>query len=224
MFSILKKLLFHWRLFHIKFNNRNKKIIFHSNSKPDKNSYFAGHNAIGVNTILKNSFIGFGSYIGRNNEFSSIKIGKFCSIGSFIINTEGRHPVKDFVSTHPCFFSKGKAAGFTFVCDNKFKELKYSEENYLVTVGNDVWIGDRVTILDGVKIGDGAIIGSNALVTKDVEPYTINTGVPSKTIRKRFKEEDIILLLDLKWWDKDLSWIKDRADLFENIGHLKNKI
>lgn len=211
----------------ILFSNKRKfiknKVLFHEFSKIDSNCYFEGYNAVGVNTKLKNTYLGVGSYVGRNNELNSVKIGKFCSVGSFIINTTGRHPASLFTSTHPAFFSKGKAAGFSFVKENKFKELIYNNDNYLVSIGNDVWIGDRVTILDGVKIGDGAIIGSNALVTKDVAPYTINVGVPAKPIRKRFEEEDIKYLLDLKWWDKDLSWIKENAELFENIENLKNK-
>jgi chloramphenicol O-acetyltransferase type B len=50
-------------------------------------------------------------------------------------------------------------------------------------------------------VGDGAVIGTRALVTKDVEPYTIVRGNPAKPIRKRFSEEDIALLLEMKWWD-----------------------
>lgn len=207
-----------------KFKFRKQHIIFHENSIIDNKSTFKGYNAIGVTTILKNCSMGVGSYVGRNNEFSSVKIGKFCSIGSFIINTTGRHPSKDFVSTHPCFFSKGKAAGFTFVSENKFKELLFAEDNYLVSIGNDVWIGDRVTILDGVSIGDGAIIGSNALVTKDVEPYTINVGVPSKPIKKRFSDDEILFLLKFKWWEKEIDWIQANSKYFRDISKFMKKI
>jgi acetyltransferase-like isoleucine patch superfamily enzyme len=218
--SFIKKSYHNIINYKLKILNLKKKVLFHINSRIDENCFFEGMNAVGVNTILKNTYLGLGTYVGRNNELNSVKIGKFCSIGSFIINTTGRHPASVFISTHPAFFSKGKAAGFSFVKENKFKELIYNNDNYLVSIGNDVWIGDRVTILDGVKIGDGAIIGSNALVTKDVTPYTINVGVPAKPIRKRFKEEEIKYLLELKWWDKDLSWITENAELFEN---LKNK-
>lgn len=90
-------------------------------------------------------------------------------------------------------------------------------KNYLIEIGNDVWIGDRVTILDGIRIGDGAIIGSGAVVTKDIEPYTINVGVPAKSIRKRFIEDEIKFLLEFKWWNKDWEWIKINSDKFESI-------
>jgi virginiamycin A acetyltransferase len=78
-------------------------------------------------------------------------------------------------------------------------------------IGNDVWIGYEATIMPGVKIGDGAIIGAKALVNKDVEPYSIVGGVPAKLIRKRFADETIQFLLELKWWDQDIKTIMEWA-------------
>jgi virginiamycin A acetyltransferase len=53
----------------------------------------------------------------------------------------------------------------------------------------------------GVTIGDGAIIATNATVIKDVAPYSIVGGNPAHEIKKRFSEDTISKLLDLKWWD-----------------------
>ena len=55
--------------------------------------------------------------------------------------------------------------------------------------------------MPGVTIGDGAIIGSRSVVTRDVEPYTIVAGVPAKPVRKRFDDETIAGLLEVRWWD-----------------------
>lgn len=76
-------------------------------------------------------------------------------------------------------------------------------------VGNDVWIGYNATIMPGVQIGDGAIIASNAVVTKDVLPYSIVGGNPTKLIRYRFDEETIAMLQTLKWWDWDIQKITE---------------
>lgn len=79
-----------------------------------------------------------------------------------------------------------------------------------IVIGNDVWIGYEAVILSGVTIGDGAIIGSRAVVTRDVPPYTIVGGVPARTIRRRFDEQTIEKLLELKWWHWPEERIKGR--------------
>jgi acetyltransferase-like isoleucine patch superfamily enzyme len=51
-------------------------------------------------------------------------------------------------------------------------------------IGHDVWIGANVIILPGCyKIGNGAIIGAGSIVTKDVPPYAIVAGNPSRLIK-----------------------------------------
>jgi serine acetyltransferase len=44
-------------------------------------------------------------------------------------------------------------------------------------------------VVGGVQIGRGAILGAHAVVTKDVPPYAIVAGNPSKVIRYRWREE-----------------------------------
>lgn len=80
-------------------------------------------------------------------------------------------------------------------------------------VGNDVWIGQEATILPGVHIGDGAIIGTKSVVGSDVPPYTIVAGNPAKPIRKRFDDELIQMLLDLKWWNMNIEDINNLIPL-----------
>ena len=72
-----------------------------------------------------------------------------------------------------------------------------------VTIGHDVWIGHGATVLAGVTIGTGAVVGACAVVSKDVYPFTIVGGVPSKPIRERFPRAVQDGLLALAWWDWD---------------------
>jgi UDP-2-acetamido-3-amino-2,3-dideoxy-glucuronate N-acetyltransferase len=44
-------------------------------------------------------------------------------------------------------------------------------------------IGSNATIICGVTIGEGALVGAGAVVTKDVPPNAIVSGVPAKVIR-----------------------------------------
>ena len=83
-------------------------------------------------------------------------------------------------------------------------------------IGNDVWIGYEAVILSGVTIGDGAIIGTRAVVTKDVPSYTIVGGVPAKPIRKRFDEETIQKLEEIRWWDWEEERIKKNIQAIQS--------
>jgi len=67
-------------------------------------------------------------------------------------------------------------------------------------IGNDVWIGQNATIMPGVHIGDGAIIAASSVVIKDMPAYHVAGGNPCRTLKKRFDDELIQYLLDLKWW------------------------
>jgi len=130
--------------------------------------------------------------------YSKLVIGKFCQIAhgtKFILN-DANHQMDGF-STYPFFvfgkWSKGqeKWAEYTPNLPDKGDTI----------IGNDVWFCHESVIMPGVKVGDGAIIGSRAVVTKDVPPYSIVGGNPAKVIRKRFSDEIIEKLLEIKWWD-----------------------
>lgn len=205
--------------------NSNKNILI-DKSTVIKRSFLEGKNILGLNNYVANCHIGFGTYLGSNNIFGSIKIGKYCSVGSDLKIIIGSHPVKENVSTHPAFFLN-KYENFnkielSYVKENKYDDRKLIDDKWNAVIGNDVWIGNEVKILQGVRIGDGAVIGTGAVVTKNVEPYSIVGGVPAKLIRKRFSQKNIDYLLQLKWWDKEEKWIKENSEYFENIETLKN--
>jgi len=54
-----------------------------------------------------------------------------------------------------------------------------------IVLGRDVFIGSNAIIYPNVTIGEGAMIGAGSLVTKDVEPWTINVGYPARKVGKR---------------------------------------
>ena len=193
------------------------KSIINRKSNITLRTVLEGKNKINENVILDGCKIGFGTYIGNNTILTKTYVGRYCSIAEDVKVIFGKHPTKKFVSTHPSFYSIYKQSGFTYINNQKFNEMNYLYEDICVDIGNDVWIGEGVRILSGIKIGDGAIIGARALVTKDIEPYSINVGIPAKNIGKRFDDEQIKFLTDFKWWDKGEAWIKNNADLFEDI-------
>lgn len=123
-------------------------------------------------------------------------IGKFCSIacGAKFLFNSANHTLSS-LSTYPfpLFFEEWglEKRNVAESWDNKGD----------IVLGNDVWIGYEAVIMAGVTIGDGAIIGTRAVVTMDVPPYTVAGGIPAKPIKKRYPEETIAALSELKWWD-----------------------
>ena len=94
---------------------------------------------------------------------------------------------------------------------------RYGRKEYPVKgdtiIGNDVWIGYNASIMPGIQIGDGAIIAANSVVTKNVDSYSIVGGNPATEIRKRFNEDQIKQLLELKWWNWDIEKITDNLEI-----------
>lgn len=127
----------------------------------------------------------------RNCWYCKLIIGKFCQIAvdTIFIMDNSNHQMNGF-STYPFFIFepwKGYEPEFPLKGDT--------------IVGNDVWFGTNAVIMPGVKIGDGAIIGAYSVVTKDVAPYSIVAGNPAGLVRKRFSDEVIDKLLNIRWWD-----------------------
>ncbi|SJZ99176.1 maltose O-acetyltransferase [Sediminibacterium ginsengisoli] len=54
-----------------------------------------------------------------------------------------------------------------------------------VIIEDDVWIGSHAVIMPGVTLGKGCVIGAGSVVTKDVPPGAIVTGVPAKIQKMR---------------------------------------
>jgi acetyltransferase-like isoleucine patch superfamily enzyme len=168
--------------------------------------------------------MGLGSYIGKNCCLSG-KIGRFTSISHYVQCNNGRHPMTEpFATTSPMFFSLIKQNGNTFATKQCYDELVFADtkKKYSFIIGSDCWIGQGVFIVGGITIGDGAVVLAHAVVTKNVPPYAIVGGVPAKVLKYRYDEETIKFLLDFKWWDKDVSWLRNNADLLCDIDTLKS--
>lgn len=178
---------------------------------------FEGENRIGDHSIIYQSRIGFGSYMGNGCKFIKTDIGKYSSIASGVCVVTGVHPVSEYISTSPVFYSALFGGRNTYVEKEYFPVYKYSDEkNHFVCIGNDVWIGEGVKILQGVTIGDGVVVGAYSVVTKNLEPYGVYAGVPAKLIKYRFDHRWVKELENFKWWNRDEEWIQGHVDIFKN--------
>lgn len=176
--------------------------------------------AIGPRVKLIGCKLGRGSYISGDCRLSAVKFGRFCSVGSQLHVADGRHPTRDWASSHPAFFSTREQAGFTFADRDVYEELQRCQDGWALDVGHDVWIGDRVTVLAGLRIGTGAVIGAGSVVTRDVEDYTIVAGVPAHVVGRRCSREEAMELLGTAWWERDLQWLRSHWSEFRTVRSL----
>jgi acetyltransferase-like isoleucine patch superfamily enzyme len=224
---ILSSSLLQWFFFR---THNNYLFLFKKQKKIGQNvsigisSILEGSNAFGNHSLFINSKIGFSSYISEHSKFQNTKIGKFCSIGPNVEIIRGNHPTKQFVTTHPAFFSLRKHVGYSFVETQLFEEYPkpiVENEIYTTSIGNDVWIGANVKIIEGVVIGDGAIVAAGSVVTKNLPAYGIYGGIPAKFIRNRFEAEEIEFLKNFEWWNKPFDWLQKNSMKFVSIEEFK---
>lgn len=147
------------------------------------------------------TYIGFRSTLGTNNFFGGkVTIGKYCQIGRDVAFHPTNHPI-----SHVTTYINSQ------LFDGTLKNFKTEEE---IVLGNDVWVGHGVIVLSGVRVGNGAILAAGSVVTKDVSPYSIVAGNPAKEVRKRFTEQVISEMEELKWWDMNETELERIKPLF----------
>lgn len=157
---------------------------------------------IGRFTYAADSFIGKSLDIKEWSEGASLSIGQFTSIAHNVTIFLGGNHRTDWITTFPF----GHINNQDFGSENIVGHPATKGD---VVIGNDVWIGDGATIFSGVTIGDGAVIAARSVVVKNVAPYSIVAGNPARHIRFRFDENIRTLLIELRWWDLEISEIKE---------------
>ena len=122
------------------------------------------------------------------NGGNGVRIGRFNHIASFVSVVGGGELITgNYV---------GIAAGARIITGThhygegrRISPLIPKEEQCVlrgtIILKDDVFVGTNAIIHPNVTIGEGAIIGSGGLVLKDVEPWTINVGVPVAVIGYR---------------------------------------
>lgn len=137
--------------------------------------------------------------VHRWDETTSLKVGKFCSIGGNVQILLGGEHHTEWVTTYPLdvLLNGGTA-----------------KSKGDIVIGNDVWIGDDVMILSGVQIGDGAVIGARSIVTRNVKSYEIVGGNPAEHIRFRFgSPHEAVRVWNTEWWNWPIQKIAEAVPI-----------
>nr|WP_299500562.1 CatB-related O-acetyltransferase [uncultured Rhizobium sp.] len=159
----------------------------------------------GITSGPDGTFFGAYSYswtpIGQHVK----SVGRYCSIGGWVIFGDHEHPT-DWLTTSNIPWDHNFITGAFAKRSNPDLPIRpYKSTLGAISIGHDVWVGSRSYIKRGVSIGNGAIIGANAVVTKDVPPFGIVTGNPGRVRRFRFDEETIQLIQECAWWQYDFA-------------------
>lgn len=167
----------------------------------------------GTFSIGRCTCLGVGSIAKYDAGLQNLSVGKYVSGGlrvKFLLN--GQHDIRS-IST----------SMFSFQEVGLMNPLQPQHGDMIVH--NDVWIGDETMILGGSVIENGCVLGARTLVPANfhTEPYGIYVGSPARLVRFRFPEKVREKLLELKWWDRPLEWLKKHnqaflADLTEDEG------
>lgn len=113
--------------------------------------------------IGDNCLINHNNVFQAGKKFAKIKIGNYVHTGANVMIFAFNHSIDD----------------------TNVPSILQDYYDADVVIEDDVWIGAGSVIVAGVRIGKGSVIGSNSVVTKDIPPYSVAAGVPTKIIKRR---------------------------------------
>lgn len=124
-------------------------------------------------SVREGSTVGSQSIVGRN-----VMIEYGCQIGERVKIQTGCY------ITGETTIEEGAFLGPTVTMANdKFMDRIALPEMRGPHIGRGVRIGSNATLLPGVRLGDDCAIGAGAVVTRDVAPNTIVTGLPARLMK-----------------------------------------
>ena len=175
--------------------NLPKNIILDDFSYPDTAYSFSKYHSeksTGFTLGYGSGNYGHSNFIGGRN--GKINIGKFVVLQGMNIICNLSVIIKDH-----CMFSWGSLITDSWLLteiisiEQRKKILAQASESSSrnvdfmnpqpVVVEENVWVGFKALILPGVTLGRGCVIGSNSVITKNIPPYAVVAGNPSKILR-----------------------------------------
>lgn len=133
-------------------------------------------------------------------------IERYCLLSANIFASSGNH----YAFAYPTHLIKEQDKEILST------EKGRNEHSQQIRIEEDCWIGYGVFIKQGISIGRGAVIGANSVVLNNVDPYSVQGGIPSKEIKKRFNFEPLSQILATN--DDHLPYF------YRGFGHKKEEL
>tara|TARA_X000000950_G_C13917198_1_gene661598 strand:+ start:2906 stop:3415 length:510 start_codon:yes stop_codon:yes gene_type:complete len=159
----------------------NKDIYIHNSALVDSGA------SIGTGTKIWHwTHICSNASIGRNCSFGqNVYVANKVIIGNNV-KVQNNVSIYDSVIIEDDVFC-GPSMVFTNVI-NPRSTIERKDEYRTTIVRKGASIGANATIICGIEIGEYAFIAAGAVVTKNVEPYSLVSGVPAKHLGWMDKE------------------------------------
>ncbi len=175
--------------------------FLHPDTQITDDCTFGAYVEIGRGSRVAHSTWGDYSYCDRYADIANARIGKFANIAAHARIGATDHPMEK-ASLHHFHY---RSADYWDDADDD-ADWFARRRGRLAVLGHDTWIGAQAMVKPEVTVGHGAVVAAGAVVTKDVEPYWIVSGVPARPMRRRLPEATAARLMALAWWD----WPHDR--------------
>jgi acetyltransferase-like isoleucine patch superfamily enzyme len=138
-----------------------------------------GHSVV----IRDKTKIGNRIVIGTNTIIDgTVEIGSFVKLESNV-----------YIPTHTKIGSYVFIGPGAVLANDKYPQRLRDEYEPIGPILEDsVTIGANATVLPGVRIGEGTIVGAGSVVTKDVPPWSLASGVPARfePLPERLREKN----------------------------------
>lgn len=134
-------------------------------------------------TNLYGCEIGDDTKIGTFVEIQKgAKIGKRCKVSSHTFICEGVTVEDEVFIGHNVTFINDLYPRAVNADGSMQSDADWQCRPTLIKRGAS--IGSSATLLCGVTVGEGALVGAGSVVIKDVAPYTVVAGNPTRVIKK----------------------------------------
>ncbi len=111
-----------------------------------------------------------------------VKIGKDVFIGPLVILD---YSFPNFISIEESVTISGWNYILTHSVPPKLFQKDFDSYVAPVKIERNAWIAIGAMILPGVTVGEGSVVTAGSVVTKDVPPNVIVSGVPARVVRRR---------------------------------------